>query len=83
MARQAERAKAQFLVRLNANRRPPVLRRFPDGSFLSVIGGVTVRVITARVTVTCHDGTTYGDVYRLATTLLDCREHPADALMRL
>jgi len=75
--------KAQFLVRLNANRRPPVLRRLPDGSFLSVIGGVAVRVITARVTVTCHDGTTYGDVYRLAATLLDHRAHPADALVRL
>ncbi len=76
-------AKAQFLVRLNANRRPPVLRRLPDGSYLSVIGGVKVRVITARVTVTCHDGTVYGDVYRLACTLLDHREHPAEALMRL
>jgi hypothetical protein len=75
--------KAQFLVRLNASRRPPVLRRLPDGSFLSVIGGVTVRVITARVSVTCHDGTTYGDVCRLAATLLDHRAHPADALVRL
>jgi Insertion element 4 transposase N-terminal/Transposase DDE domain len=75
--------KAQFLVRLNANRRPPVLRHLPDGSFLSAVGGVTVRVITARVTVTCHDGTAYGDVYRLATTLLDHRAHPADTLMRL
>ena len=75
--------KAKFLVRLNASRRPPVLRQLPDGSFLSVIGGVMVRVITARVTVTCHDGAVYGDVYRLATTLPDCREHPADALMRL
>ncbi len=75
--------KAQFLVRLSANRRPPVLRRFPDGSFLSVIGGVTVRIITARVTVTCHDGTTYGDVYRLATTLLDHRGHPAETLLHL
>ncbi len=75
--------KAQFLVRLNANRRPPVLRHLPDGSFLSVIGGVQVRIITARVTVTCHDGTVYGDVCRLATTLLDCRAHPAQALMAL
>jgi hypothetical protein len=75
--------KAQFLVRLNGMRRPPVLRHLPDGSFLSVIGGVKVRVITAEVTVTCHDGTTYGGVYRLATTLLDHRAHPADALMAL
>ncbi len=75
--------RAQFLVRLTSTRRPPVLRRFPDGSVLSVIGGVQVRIITASVTVTCHDGTSYGDSYRLATTLLDCRAYPADALIRL
>ena len=37
--------KAQFLVRLNATRRPPVLGRLPDGSVLSLIGGVKVRII--------------------------------------
>jgi hypothetical protein len=74
---------AQFLVRLTATRRLPVLRHLPDGSFLSVIGGVRVRIITAAVTVACHDGTTYGGVYRLATTLLDHRAYPADALMAL
>jgi Insertion element 4 transposase N-terminal/Transposase DDE domain len=76
-------AKAQFLVRLTSTRRLPVLRHLPDGSFLSVIGGVKVRIITAAVTVTCHDGTTYGGTYRLATTLLDHRAYPADALMTL
>jgi len=75
--------KAQFLVRLTSTRRLPVLRHLPDGSFLSVIGGVKVRIITAAVTVTCHDGTTYGGVYRLATTLLDHRGYPAEALMTL
>jgi hypothetical protein len=75
--------KAQFLVRLTSTRRLPVLRHLPDGSFLSGIGGVKVRIITAAVTVTCHDGTTYGGVYRLATTLLDHRAYPADALMTL
>ena len=75
--------KAQFLVRLTSTRRLPVLRHLPDGSFLSVIGGVKVRIITAAVTVTCHDGTTYGGVYRLATTLLDHRTYPAGALMTL
>ena len=74
---------AQFLVRLNANRRPPVLRHLPDGSFTSVIGGVKVRIIAAEVTVTCHDGTAYGGWYRLATTLLDHRAFPADRLMAL
>jgi hypothetical protein len=75
--------KAQFLVRLTSTRRLPVLRHLPDGSFLSVTGGVKVRIITAHVTVTCHDGTVYGDVYRLATTLLDDRAYPASALIRL
>ena len=42
-----------------------------------------VRIITATVTVTCHDGTTYGDSYRLAATLLDHRAWPAHALIGL
>ena len=75
--------KAQFLVRLTSTRRLPVLWPLADGSFLSVIGGVKVRIITAAVTVTCHDGTTYGGVYRLATTLLEHRAYPAQALMTL
>ena len=75
--------KAQFLVRMSSVRKPRVLRHLPDGSYLTVIGGVKVRVITARVTVTCHDGTSYGDAYRLATTLLDHRRHPAGALVSL
>jgi hypothetical protein len=74
---------AQFLVRLNASRKPPVLRCLPDGSFTSVIGGVKVRIIAAEVTVTCHDGTVYGGWYRLATTLLDHRAFPAARLMAL
>ena len=40
--------KAQFLVRLTSTRRPPVLARLPDGSVLSLIGGVKVRIITAE-----------------------------------
>ena len=75
--------RAQFLVRLTATRRPPVLGRLPDGSVLSLIGGVKVRIITASVTVTCHDGTSYGGSYRLATTLLDHRAYPAAALIAL
>lgn len=43
---------AQFLVRPNASRRPPVLSHLPDGSFTSLIGGVKVRIIAASVTVT-------------------------------
>lgn len=81
--RQVAAAKAQFLVRLTSVRRPPMLRHLPDGSVLSLIGGVKVRIITAQVTVTCHDGTTYGGTYRLATTLCDHRAYPAAALTAL
>jgi hypothetical protein len=76
-------AQAQFLVRLNSTRRPPVLARLPDGTFLSRIGTVPVRIITAQVTVTCHDGRRYGGSYRVATTLTDHRAWPATALITL
>jgi hypothetical protein len=72
-----------LLARLTATRRPPILAHLPDGSFLSLTGGVKVRVIAASVTVTCPDGTRYGDSYRLATTLLDWRRYPAGALIAL
>lgn len=75
--------RAQFLVRLSASRRPPVLAHLPDGSVLSLIGGVKVRIITASVTVSCPDGTRYGASYRLATTLCDHRAYPAEALITL
>jgi Transposase DDE domain len=81
--REVAATQAQFLVRLTSVRRPPVLRHLPDGSVLSLIGGVKVRIITAQVTVTCHDGTTYGGSYRLATTLADHRAWPAGALIAL
>ncbi|HEY2287971.1 MAG TPA: transposase domain-containing protein, partial [Streptosporangiaceae bacterium] len=80
---EAAGTRAQFLVRLTATRRPPVLRCLPDGSFTSLTGGVKVRIIAASVTVTCHDGTRYSGEYRLATTLLDHRAHPALALIAL
>jgi hypothetical protein len=74
---------AQFLVRLCLTRRPPVLARCDDGSYLSRIGALSVRIITAEITVTCADGTRYTASYRLATTLVDPRRHPARALIGL
>jgi hypothetical protein len=76
-------APAQFLARLRSTRRLPVLARLDDGTFLSRIGALTVRVIEAEVTVTCADGTRYGGRYRLATTLCDHRRYPAAALISL
>jgi hypothetical protein len=75
--------KARFLARLTSTRRLPVLARLDDGTFLSRIGALTVRVIEAEVIVTLADGTRYCGRYRLATTLLDHRRYPAAALIRL
>ncbi|MFI8106037.1 IS4 family transposase [Streptomyces sp. NPDC086023] len=73
---------AAFLARLSALRKPPVLRRLPDGSFLSRIGPVDVRVIECEITIATTAGAHTG-VYRLATTLLDTRAHPASELVKL
>ena len=81
--REVAATRAQFLVRLTSARHPPVLAHLPDGSVLSLIGGVKVRIIAASVTITCHDGTRYGGTYRVATTLTDHRAWPADALITL
>lgn len=73
---------ADFLARLTASRKPPVLRRLPDGSFLSVLGGVNVRIIECQITIATTAGARTG-TYRLATTLLDSRQHPAFELVKL
>jgi hypothetical protein len=75
--------RAQFLARLTSTRRLPVTARLDDGTFLSRIGSLTVRVIEAEVIVACADGTRYCGRYRLATTLADHRRYPAAALIRL
>jgi hypothetical protein len=74
---------AQFLIRMTATRRPPVLARLDDGTCLARIGTLTLRVITAQVTVTCADGTRWSGNYRWATTLTSPRHYPAPALIRL
>ena len=76
-------APAQFLARLRGNRRLAAAARLDDGTFLSVIGAVKVRVIDAEIIVTCADGTRYCGRYKLATTLTDHRRYPAAALIRL
>jgi hypothetical protein len=81
--REVAATRAQFLVRVTARRRLPVMARLDDGSFLSRLGDLPVRVICAQVSVTCADGTTYTGSYRLATTLRDHRRYPAAALIAL
>jgi hypothetical protein len=73
---------AHLLVRLKGNRKLPVLRRYRDGSYLSQIGAVRVRVIEGQITIATSAGRHTG-ACRLATTLLDHRQHPAAALVTL
>lgn len=73
---------ADLLARLRGNRKLPVLRRYHGGSFLSQIGAVRVRVVECEITIATSAGRHSG-VYRLATTLLDDRQHPAAALVTL
>lgn len=47
---------AALLARLSASRKPPVLGRFPDGSFLSRIGALQVRIIECEITITTAAG---------------------------
>lgn len=74
---------AQALGRLRSNRRTPVLTVLADGSYLSTIGTLQIRIVEARITVTCADGTTFTGSYRLVTTLTDAARYPAAALVRL
>lgn len=74
---------AHFLIRGTATRKPAVDEVLPDGSYLSKIDGLRVRIIEAALDVHGADGTRLGDSYRLITTLTDHRRYPAGELIRL
>jgi hypothetical protein len=85
LAAQIAGARAEFLVRAKTGYGAPglpVLRRCSDGSYLSRFGGVPVRVIDARITVTTANGRRTG-LYRLVTSLQDDTRHPAGSLTAL
>ncbi|WP_212732662.1 transposase domain-containing protein [Streptomyces oceani] len=73
---------AAFLTRVSAARKPLVLARFDDGSYLSRFGAVEVRVIEREITITTSQGPRTG-LYRLATNLLDHHRYPASSLVSL
>jgi hypothetical protein len=73
---------AAFLARISAARKPPVLARYKDGSFLSRFGAIEVRVIECEITITTSQGRQTG-LYRLATSLLDHHRYPASDLVKL
>ena len=74
---------ALLVARAKSTRRPVVLGHLPDGSYLSDLGGLDVRIIEACVTVTGDDGSRVRGSYRLITTLMDHRRFPAAAVVRL
>jgi hypothetical protein len=73
---------AHLLVRCKNGRKIPVLARYPDGSYLSVLDRLQVRIIECEITITTTTGRHTG-LYRLATTLLDHHRYPATELIRL
>ena len=73
LARTIAAAEADFLVRVKTGYGAPglpVLQRLADGSWLSLLGGVAVRVIDATWTVTTSTGRVTSDC-RLVTILTD------------
>jgi hypothetical protein len=82
LAAQIAATGAEFLIRVrtgNGAPKLPVLRRLPDGSWLSRFGGVPVRVVDAEITIATSAGRAAGR-YRLITTLADPARHPAGEL---
>jgi Insertion element 4 transposase N-terminal/Transposase DDE domain len=77
---------AAFLVRIKNGRKTPILARYPDGSYLSVLagipGGVRVRVIDCEITIATPTGRRTG-LYRLVTSLHDHQHYPASELITL
>jgi len=74
---------AVLLARAKSTRHPDVLAHLPDGSYLSCLDGLAVRIIEADLMISGADGSRVGDRYRLITTLMDHRRYPAAALVRL
>jgi hypothetical protein len=73
---------AMLLARATSTRCPPVTEHLPDGSYLSDLDGLPVRIIEADLAVTGSDGSRIQDTYLLITTLTDYRRYPAAALVR-
>ena len=72
---------ADLLIRVKTGRRLPVCARCADGSWISRIGSVEVRVIRADIAIATPDGRR-SEGYQLVTTVLDA-DCPAGELVRL
>jgi len=72
---------ADLLIRTKSGRHLPVCRRLPDGTYVSRIGPVEVRVIQAEVRIATSAGAR-SEAYQLVTTVLD-PDHTAAEIVRL
>jgi hypothetical protein len=68
---------ADLLVRVKAGHRLPVCRRCADGSWISRIGPVEMRVIRCAITIATPTGRR-GELYQLVTTVTDADVSPAE-----
>jgi hypothetical protein len=59
--------KADLLIRCKNNRKLPPIGRLSDGSWLTVVGSVVVRVIDAEIGITPQGGPRRTERYRLIT----------------
>ena len=73
---------AQLLIRCKEGRRLPPVRRLPDGTWLTPLGAVVVRVVDAEIVVSMG-GKRHTGRYRLITTLTDHRAFAASDLVAL
>lgn len=74
---------ADLLIRAKNGRVLPAITRLPDGSWLSRLGGVEVRVIDAEITATLGGRKQHTGHYRLITTLIDHHRYPAEEIVAL
>ena len=73
---------AHYLVRVKNARHLPIHQILADGSYLSVLAGHRIRVITATITLDTTNGQRT-DTYRLVTTVTDPTQGTAGELMGL
>ena len=74
---------AGLLIRCKDNRRLRPVRRCGDGTWLTRVGTLTLRVIEAEIHSHCADGPARTGRYRLLTTLTDHHRYPATDLVEL
>jgi hypothetical protein len=76
-------AGADLLVRCKDNRRLKPIRHCGDGTWLTRVGALTLRMVEAEIQVRCAGGPTRTGHYRLLTTLTDHHRYPARDLVEL